>query len=183
MFIETDRLILRAWKDEDALPYLTINQDRKVTEFLPGSLTVDQVNDFISRMAIHQEKFGYSLLAAEEKKSGELLGFIGLNYTDFPAPFKPAVEVGWRLGSQYWGKGYATEGAKAILNYGFTKCGLGEIVSFTVPTNLKSIGVMERIGLKRETRYDFVHPKLPLDHRLSNHIVYKLTLDEYITRV
>ena len=183
MFIETERLILRTWKDEDALPYFKINQDQKVIEFLPGSLTMDQVNDFMSRMAIHQEKFGYSLLAVEEKKSDELLGFIGLNYTDFPAPFTPGVEIGWRLGSQYWGKGYATEGAKAVLNYGFTKRCLGEIVSFTVPANLKSISVMERIGLKRETKYDFAHPKLPLDHKLSNHIVYKLTLDEYITRI
>ena len=123
------------------------------------------------------------MLAVEEKKSGELLGFIGLNYTDFPAPFTPAAEIGWRLGSKYWGRGFATEGAKAALNYGFITSGLREIVSFTVPANLKSIAVMERIGMKRETKYDFAHPKLPPDHKLSNHIVYKLTLDEYVTRI
>ncbi len=114
------------------------------------------------------------------KETGELIGFIGLNYTDWESNFTPAVEVGWRLGSQYWGKGYATEGAKACLEYGFKKCSLKEIISFTVPSNVRSIRVMEKIGLKRDMNGDFAHPKLAANHHLSQYILYRLSVDKYL---
>jgi RimJ/RimL family protein N-acetyltransferase len=139
-----------------------------------------QVNDFIPAVNSHGDKHGYTLWAVELKETGELMGFIGLNYTDWESHFTPAVEVGWRLGSPYWGKGYATEGAKASLDYGFNSCGLKEIVSFTVPANKRSIRVMEKIGLKRDLSGDFAHPKLSADHHLSQHILYRLTKDEYL---
>lgn len=176
--IETDRLILRTWTAEDAETYFQINQDHKVIEFLLGPLSMERVNDFISAANKHYHKYGYTLWAAELKKTGQLMGFIGLNYTDWESHFTPAVEVGWRLGSQYWGKGYATEGAKASLDYGFKECGLKEIVSFTVPVNVRSIRVMEKIGLKRDINGDFIHPKLPADHPLSHHVLYRLTREE-----
>ena len=87
--------------------------------------------------------------------------------------------MGWRLGAQYWNKGYATEGACASLEYGFKKCGLNEIVSFTVSANVRSIRVMEKIGLKRDGNGDFKHPKLSADHPRSQHILYRLTIDGY----
>ena len=105
---------------------------------------------------------------------GELIGFIGLNYTEWQSHFTPAVEIGWRLSSQHWNKGYATEGAKAALQFGFNQCALQEIVSFTVPANIRSIRVMEKIGLSRDIKGDFAHPKLPADHPLSKHILYRL---------
>ena len=178
--IETARLILRTWKNEDAHAYYHINQETKVTEFLLGPLTMEQVNNFIFAANNHQEKHGYTLWAVELKETGQLIGFIGLNYTDWKSPFTPAVEVGWRLGFQYWGKGYATEGAQAALDYGFKRCSLKEIVSFTVPANLRSIRVMEKIGLKRDVNGDFAHPKLPADHHLSHHILYRLKAREYL---
>lgn len=179
IIIETDRLVLRTWKKEDAEAYFQINQDPKVIEFLPSPLTMEQVNDFISAVNLHQEKHGYTLWAVERKETSELIGFIGLNYTDWESHFTPAVEVGWRLGSQYWGNGFATEGAKASLDYGFKLCGLKEIVSFTVPANIRSIRVMEKIGLKRELNGDFAYPKLAADHPLSQQILFRLTADEY----
>ena len=178
--IQTERLILRTWKKKDAYDYFQINQDQKVIEFLRGTLTMEQVNDFISAVNNHQDRHGYTLWAACLKETDELMGFIGLNYTDWETSFTPAVEVGWRLGSQYWGKGYATEGAKASLEYGFKKCGLKEIVSFTVPTNVRSLRVMEKIGLNRDVNGDFFHPKLPVDHKLSHHVLYRLSIDECI---
>ena len=178
--IETERLILRTWKKEDADPYFKINQDPKVIEHLPSSLTIDQVNDFIDRKNIHQEKYRYSLWAVESKESSALMGFIGLNYTDWKSHFTPAVEVGWRLGSQYWGNGFATEGAQASLEYGFKTCGLKEIVAYTVPKNSRSIRVMEKISMKHDRNGDFTHPKLAADHPLSQHILYRLTADEYL---
>lgn len=178
--IETARLIFRTWKNEDAKAYYQINQDPKVFELLQGPLTMEQVNDFIPAVNNHQDKYGYTLWAVELRETGELMGFIGLNYTNWESHFTPAVEVGWRLGSEYWGKGYATEGAKAALDYGFKKCGLKEIVSFTVPANVRSIRVMERIGLKRDVKSDFFHPKLPADHPLSLHVLYRATKQEYL---
>jgi RimJ/RimL family protein N-acetyltransferase len=178
--IETERLILRTWKKEDAEAYFKINQDPKVIELLGGPLTLEQINDFISVMNSQVDKQGYTLWAVESKETGALMGFIGLNYTDWESHFTPAVEVGWRLGSQFWGKGYATEGAKASLDYGFKQCGLKEIVSFTVSANVRSIRVMEKIGLKRDINGDFAHPKLPVDHPLSQHILYRLSVDEYL---
>lgn len=177
--IETERLILRTWRKEDTDPYFQINQDLKVIEFLLGPLTMEQVNDFIPAINNHQDKRGYTLWAVELKETGELMGFIGLNYTDWASHFTPTVEVGWRLGSQYWGKGFSTEGAKASLEYGFKQCGLKEIVSFTVPANVRSLRVMEKIGLKRDVNGDFAHPKLAADHKLSHHVLYRLSADEY----
>jgi len=87
--------------------------------------------------------------------------------------------VGWGLGSQYWGKGYATEGAKASLDYGFKQCGLKEVVSFAVPANVRSLRVMEKIGLKRDLNGGFAHPKLAAEHKLSHHVLYRLGAGEY----
>ncbi len=90
---------------------------------------MEQVHDFVSVVNNYGDKHNYTLWAVELQEIEELMGFIGLNYIDWEAPFTPAVEIGWRLGSQFWGKGYAAEGAKASLDYGFKKCGLKEIAS------------------------------------------------------
>lgn len=184
IIIETERLYLRTWHPLDAKPYFDINQDPKVIEFLGGSLTIEQINQFIPAVNLHQEKLGFTLWAAELKLTKDLIGYIGLNHTDFfepyGAPFSPAVEVGWRLGSQYWGNGYATEGAKAALDFGFNTVGLDEIVSFTVPMNQRSLRVMEKIGLQRDLEGDFRHPKLALDHPLSQHVLYRLKKADYL---
>ena len=171
--IETPRLILRIWKEEDKKPYFEINQDLKVIEFLPGTMTARQIDEFIIRVNAQQEKFGYTLWAIELKKTNQLIGFIGLNYTDW----MNKTEIGWRIGSQYWGKGYATEGAKAAMKYGFNKCGLKEVVSFTVPMNERSINVMKKIGMTRDLNGDFNHPKLSIDHPLSKHVLYRKNND------
>jgi RimJ/RimL family protein N-acetyltransferase len=172
--IETERLILRTWKDDDADEYYRINQDQQVIEFLLGPLSMEEVKKFIFSMNQQFNELGFTLWAAEEKESGKLIGFIGLNPPKWESHFTPCVEIGWRLGSEYWGKGYATEGAKAVLRYGFETMGLKEIVSFTVPANLRSIRVMEKIGMKRDLSDDFAHPKLPLEHQLSKHVLYKI---------
>ncbi|MFZ4115499.1 MAG: GNAT family N-acetyltransferase [Chthoniobacterales bacterium] len=172
--ITTERLILRTWKEEDVEVYFQINQDPKVIEFLPGSLTIDQVRKFMEAMNRHQQDHSYTLWATELKTSAAMIGFIGLNVVDFEAVFAPATEIGWRLGSQYWGNGYATEGAKAALEYGFHQGGLNEIVSCTAYANLRSQAVMKRLGMLRDMQGDFAHSKLPLDHPLSKHLLYRL---------
>lgn len=175
IIISTERLILRTWQVEDSEAYFQINQDPKVIEFLRGPLSREQVQDFMRYVRRHDEQHGYTTWAAELKETGTLMGFIGLNTVDWQAHFTPAVEIGWRLGAEYWGKGYATEGAKAALDYGFKHCNLQEIVAFTVPANIRSIRVMEKIGLKRDSHGDFAHPKLPKENPLSKHILYRLS--------
>src|SRR3990167_11433849 len=142
--IETPRLILRTWREEDAEPYYCINQDPKVIKFLFGPLTKQEVQDFIAFVNQQFDQIGYTLWAAEEKSSGKFMGFIGIYPLKWEAPFGPAIEIGWRLGSEFWNKGYATEGAKAVLNYGFNQCRLKEIVSFTALVNVRSIRIMEK---------------------------------------
>lgn len=172
--IVTERLILRTWRQQDSDEYYLINQDPKVIEFLKGPLTLQEVKDFMNAMNEQFAKLKFTLFAAEEKYSRKLIGFIGLNVPKWESHFTPCVEIGWRLGFQYWDKGYATEGAKAVLDYGFNKCRLTEIVSFTVPENIRSIHVMEKIGMKRDGSGDFSHPKLLSNHKLSKHVLYRL---------
>jgi RimJ/RimL family protein N-acetyltransferase len=171
--IETPRLLLRTWKTEDREGYFAINRESAVIEFLRGSLSLQEVDDFIVAMNRQQTERGYSLLACELKENGALLGFVGLNYTDWPSNFTPAVEIGWRLSAKYWNCGYATEAASAVLDYGFNKIGLTEILSWTVPANQRSLRVMEKIGMVRDFANDFLHPKLAPDHRLAKHVLYR----------
>lgn len=164
--LETERLILRTWRQEDVNMYFQINQDPKVFEYTEGSLTLQQIQGFISIANNHMEKYGYAQWTVELKKTEKLIGYIGIYNIDWKdISFTPAVTIGWRLGSQYWGKGYATEGAKAALDYGFNHCGIEEIISTTVPMNKASVCVMEKIGMQRDLSNDFAHPLLPLDHR------------------
>lgn len=173
--IETERLLFRTWKETDAVAYFAINQESKVLEFLPGPLTIDVVKQFIADKNQCFVDHQYTLWAVEEKMTGAMMGFIGFSSPSWKAHFTPCIEIGWRLGSQYWGKGYATEGAKAVLEYGFKQFDWDQIVSFTVPDNSRSIRVMEKIGMKRDLDGDFVHPVLPLDHPLSWHVLYRLS--------
>lgn len=181
IIIETPRLILRTWTIADIAPYYDINQDPKVIQFLRGPLSEEEIQEFIHLKNQQQAERGYTLWAAQLKKNAEFMGFIGLNYIDWPASFTPAVEIAWRLGAVYWNQGYATEGAKAALAYGFNTVGLAEIVSFTNPSNRSSIRVMEKIGLIRDEKGDFAHPRSPTDHPLSPHILYRLTREAYLT--
>lgn len=172
--IKTPRLILRTWCEKDNKPYYEINQDDKVLEFLPGPMSEEQINDFMQYQNQQLENRHYMLWAVELQNTGELIGFIGLNYFDKPAHFSPAVEIGWRLGSQFWGFGYATEGALACLDYGLNQLKINEIVAFTVPGNQRSRKVMEKIGMTQDTNGSFAHPKLPINHQLSEHVLYRI---------
>jgi RimJ/RimL family protein N-acetyltransferase len=128
----------------------------------------------VERIERHFEQYGFGLFAAEMRESGEFAGFIGLSVADFAAAFTPAVEIGWRLAGEQWGKGLATEGAREILRYGFEEIGLSDVVSFTVPANARSRAVMERLGMVRDLTGDFVHPNVPEGDDLRTHVLYRL---------
>jgi RimJ/RimL family protein N-acetyltransferase len=116
IIIETIRLISRTWNKGDIEAYYAINQDPKVLEFLPRTLTREQVHDFIQAVNKHQKKYGYTLWAVALRETKKLIGFTGLNYTDWEAPFTPAVEIGWRLGSQYGSVASVKHSSKFLQN-------------------------------------------------------------------
>lgn len=176
--IDTERLLLRTWRNSDIEEFVAINADPAVHALLPGPMRREQIVDFIAAEQALWERDGTCYFAAELKHSGRLVGFVGLRYQDFDRPFAPCFELGWRLGAQYRGQGFATEGAKASIRHGFDALGLDEVVAFTVPGNGRSRRVMERLGMRYDPRDDFAHPALPADHRLSAHVLYRLRRNE-----
>jgi 3-dehydroquinate dehydratase/shikimate dehydrogenase len=172
--IETERLILRQWQNQDLEPFALMNGDPRVMEFFPSTLSKKESDDLAKRITDKIREQSWGLWAVSIPQIAEFIGFIGLAKPTFEAHFTPAVEIGWRLGFDYWGKGYATEGAKAVLKYGFEKLLLNEIVSFTSVQNMRSRKVMEKIGLHHDMKDDFDHPKIPLGHPLRRHALYRL---------
>ena len=171
--LETPRLILRQWKETNLKPFAALNQDSVVREFFPSLLTEEESREqaLICQKEIATE--GFSFFAAEVKGSSDFIGMIGLRKVGFDALFTPAIEVGWRLAKEHWGKGYATEGARAAVHFGFDVLHLKEIVSFTTKANARSIRVMEKIGISYVC--DFHHPKLAEGHPLRPHVLYKIS--------
>lgn len=174
IIIETPRLILRTWEDADFEPMCRINQDPEVMRYFPDLQDRVETKQFIHKVNAHFDQYGYGLYATQLKETGEFIGFIGLLNVIFIAHFTPAVEIGWRLALAHWGRGYATEGAKAVLDYAFNTLAIPEIVSFTTVENQRSRRVMEKIGLKHDPADDFDHPNLTTDSPLLRHVLYRL---------
>ena len=172
--LRTERLILRAWRDEDRAAFAALNDDSRVMEFLPARLSREDSDAMADRIEAHFAEHGCGFWAVEERGGAPFIGFVGLAIPKFDAHFTPCVEIGWRLAFDHWGKGYASEGARAALADGFTRLGLREIVSFTVPHNARSRAVMERIGMTRNPTDDFDHPSLAEGHPLRRHVLYRL---------
>lgn len=170
----TERLILRHWRQSDRLPFSRLNADPRVMEYMPDTLTPEQSDALADRIEAHFRGHGFGLCAAELLRDGSFIGFIGLSIPSFQAHFTPCVEIGWRLAADYWGQGLATEGSREMVRYGFEQIGVDELVSFTVPRNVASRRVMEKIGMTRNLVDDFEHPLLPEGHPLRRHVLYRL---------
>ena len=173
--METPRLLLRPWRDSDREPFARMCADPRVMEHFLKCLTRAESDALIDRGMAKFQREGFSLAATELKETGEFIGFIGLSVPAFEAHFTPCVEIGWRLAAEYWGRGYATEGAQACLRFGFEELGLKEIVSFTVVGNIRSRRVMEKLGMTHDPAEDFDHPGLPEGHRLRRHVLYRIS--------
>ncbi|CAA9487196.1 MAG: Acetyltransferase, GNAT family [uncultured Solirubrobacteraceae bacterium] len=170
----TERLVLRHWRAADAEPFAAMNADREVMRHFPGPLERQDSDALLRRIASELDERDWGLWALEERGSGLLLGFTGLSPVPFPAPFAPGVEIGWRLVRSHWGRGLASEAARASLAHGFGELALAEIVSFTFAGNERSRAVMRRIGMTRDPAGDFEHPLIPEGHRLRPHVLYRL---------
>jgi len=169
--LTTERLILRRWRPADWKPFAALNGDAHVMEYFSRVLSREESDALARRIDEPFDRHGFGLWAVEVPGVAAFAGFVGLSVPRFAAHFTPCVEVGWRLAEEYWGRGYATEGARAALAFGFEELGLREIVSFTVPENLRSRRVMEKIGMAHDPADDFDHPGVPGRKR---HVLYRL---------
>lgn len=148
--------------------------------FMPGVMTAEETRAQVARLEEHHRSHGFGVWAVEAPGVASLIGYTGLQRVSFEAPFTPAVEIGWRFAPAFWGKGYATEAARAALRIGFEDLNLDQIVSFTVLANKPSWSVMERLGMTRNPSEDFDHPRLPVGHALRRHVLYRTTKEKWV---
>lgn len=171
-YIETSRLILRDWLESDRVIFQRMNADPEVMRFFPKTSSQEETNHFILAIEKELKESNYGLYAVEVKATGNFIGFIGFHKASFSAGFTPCIEIGWRLCKSAWGNGYATEGAKACLVYGFENLGFEEVYSFTASINLPSENVMKKIGLQFVG--EFEHPNVDNGSILKNHVLYHI---------
>jgi ribosomal-protein-alanine N-acetyltransferase len=172
--LTTERLILRPWWDDDLERFAAINADPEVMRFFPAPLSRAESDAFVARIMVHAMQHGFGIWAVEAPKVAPLIGMVGLRRVGPEFSFAPAVDVSWRLGRPWWGRGYATEAARAAIADGFARFGIEEIVASTAAVNTPSRAVMERLGMTHDPADDFLHPRIPADSILRRHVLYRL---------
>jgi RimJ/RimL family protein N-acetyltransferase len=174
--LRTEHLVLRRWRPADREPFAALNSDPEVMEHLHGLMSREESDSFVDRIEADWRDRDFGLWAVEVPDEADLIGYVGLAVH----PFMPTPEIGWRLARPFWGRGFATEGARAVLADGFDRLGLTEIVSFTIPDNVRSTRVMERLGMTHDPNDDFDHPRFPPGHRLSRHVLYRIDRERWL---
>jgi len=174
MGLTTERLLLRQWKDDDFEAFAKINADADVMAFYPSIQSSDESTNMARAFQGLISEKGWGFWAVERLEDHRFIGFVGLHEPTFELPVTPCVEIGWRLAKESWGCGYATEAAKAALEYAFDVLKLTEVYSFTSVGNARSRSVMEKIGMKNMNK-NFDHPIIPEGHELSEHVLYKIS--------
>jgi len=180
--LRTERLLLRQWRKDDLPIFARINADPVVMEYYPGVLNEAESNAMAHKLEtlISERSWGFwALELIHEKK---FIGFVGLHKPAYELRVTPCVEIGWRLAKEYWGNGYATEAAEESLKFAFEVLGLNEVYSFTSVANEKSWSVMRRIGMQN-TGANFEHPIIPENHPLREHVLYKITNQQWALNV
>lgn len=171
--IETDRLLLRRWRELDREPFAELNGDPQTLVYFPSTLDRQASDALVDRIEANFETLGYGLWAVEIRQTGQFIGFTGLSPMPDDVPGAGGTEIGWRLARHAWHHGYATEAARAALRVAFDGAGLAEIWSMTAVLNEPSQAVMRRIGMTEAARFD--HPRVPDGHVLRPHVTYHLT--------
>jgi RimJ/RimL family protein N-acetyltransferase len=170
--LRTDRLLLRAWRESDLAPWAAMNADPEVRAYFPELLTTEQSEASVAGFQADLDLRGWGWWAVEVRATGEFIGFTGLDPVEDDMPFT-GVEAGWRLTRTAWGHGYATEAARAAVDFGFRRLDLDEILAVTVATNLRSQAVMRRIGMTHDPADDFDDPSMP-EGPLRRSVVYRI---------
>ena len=167
--LRTPRLVLRQWQDEDTRAFAELSADPAVMQYLPMPDA-----EWVARARDHWREHGFGQWVVEIPGVAPFAGIVGLSWVRFALPFAPAVEAAWRLAQPHWGRGYASEAARAAIDDGFGRLGLNDVVAFTVPGNRASRAVMERLGMSRDPTEDFDHPRFAEGHPLRRHVLYRL---------
>ncbi|MFJ8434674.1 GNAT family N-acetyltransferase [Kitasatospora sp. NPDC094019] len=170
--LHTDRLLIRRWREADLATWAEMNVDPEVRQHLGEPLTRERSDESVARFEADIDRRGYGWLAVEVRETGEFIGFAGLDDVDEEVPFT-GVEIGWRLARSAWGRGYATEAARAVLAFGFDTLGLPEILAVTTATNVRSQAVMTRLGMTRDPADDFDDPTAP-EGPLRPNVLFRL---------
>lgn len=172
--LSTKRLLLRPWRASDRDAFAELNADPQVMAFYAQTLNRNESDALADKIQEEWAIRGYGIWAVEAPGVADFIGSIGLSYWNRGTAFSPCIDIGWRLGSRYWGKGYATEGAREVLHYGFEMLKLPEIVSMATIGNIRSHKVMQRLGMTTNSAENFEHPQLPKGHPLSWRVLYRL---------
>ncbi|MFN2450054.1 MAG: GNAT family N-acetyltransferase [Candidatus Baltobacteraceae bacterium] len=173
--IETPRLVLRGWTDADVEAWADMNADPRVMEFFVEPTPRDRSREQAARMRSGLQRNGYGWFVLERKDRAGFAGVIALEDIAYEVPFAPRREIGWRLPYAMWHHGYATEAARAAMAFAFTTLGWGELIAMTARLNVRSMRVMERLGMTRDPGEDFPHPRVPAGHRLQPHVLYRIS--------
>jgi RimJ/RimL family protein N-acetyltransferase len=168
--LRTERLILRPWRDDDLEAFAALNADPAVMEFFPSLLSRAQSDAMAERIRAHFARNGFGLWAVEIPDVAAFIGFTGLQRPSF----MPGVEVGWRIAQPYWRAGYATEAARASVEWGFAHLDVSEIIAMVVPDNVRSQRVMAKLGMRRDPSADFQHPMIPAGNPRRAHWLFRL---------
>lgn len=172
--LASSRLLLRAWQDRDRAPFSAMNADPTVMRFFAAPMTEQESNEAIDRYNEQLARDGFTMYAAEDPATGTFLGAIGAQTMRFAVPglAQPAIEIGWRLASSAQGRGLATEGAQLVLRHVLQHKAATQIVAITVPDNLPSRRVMEKLGMTHRPELTFEHPLVPIGEPRRQHILY-----------
>ncbi len=176
--LQTERLLLRQWCDEDFAGFAELNTDPDVMEFYPDLLSRQESNAAAEKFKFLISQNGWGFWAVELRHDQSFIGLVGLHKPIYELPFSPCVEIGWRLASAFWGRGYATEGGRACLDFAFGQLDLSEVFAFTSVSNMKSRAVMERLNMAN-IGANFDHPIIPHDSPLREHVVYKINKQQW----
>ncbi|GAB6260298.1 GNAT family N-acetyltransferase [Photobacterium sp. R1] len=179
--LQTPRLIIRPWKDEDLVPFAAMSADPAVMRYFPSTLSEEESQQAAHRARALIEEKGWGFWAVELKETGTFIGFVGLHYQDSEIPNAPFVEIGWRLASEYWGQGLAPEAAERALQFAFDDLNAPDVYAFTALSNQPSQRVMKKLGMT-DCLQNFLHPKLPADHQLAEHCLYRISRSEWLVR-
>lgn len=171
--IETERLILRGYREEDRDAFAALTGDPRVGYWVASVKDRAQSDAMMDRLNAHIAAHGYGLWGVARKADDKIIGLCGLDTIEAgDLPVGPGVEMAWRMIPEVWRQGLASEAAAAVLAWGLANLDFPEILAFTADTNLASQGVMRRIGMKADPARDFDHPRLAADHPLLRHVVY-----------
>lgn len=172
--IKTNRMIFRSWRDEDLVHFARINGDPLVMEYYPGRLDEKASAHLMTHFQEHIDRYGYGFFAVENRDTGEFMGFAGLAQVSKDLPFAPAVEMAWRFDYPFWGKGYATEAAQALMTQAFDVLGLKEIVAFCVVEHERAVAVLESLGFKTKSKENFMYAPQRQSKNKREYKLYRL---------